>query len=120
MGDARPAAVGCDGRHNRSLGVLHEPYRQGLASNLLNPKVGVLYATLLPQFVEPGRSVLAWTLLLAAIHLSISIVWLTVYSWLVARARETLTKPRVRRAFERVTGSVLVALGVRLAFERRS
>jgi len=95
-------------------------YRQGLASNLLNPKVGVLYATLLPQFVEPGRSVLAWTLLLAAIHLSISIVWLTVYSWLVARARETLTKPRVRRAFERVTGSVLVALGVRLAFERRS
>jgi threonine/homoserine/homoserine lactone efflux protein len=94
-------------------------YRQGLLNNLLNPKIGVFYTTFLPQFVEPGRSVLAWTLLLASIHICIGIVWLTVYVWLVARVRTFLTRPRVWRALDRVTGSVLVALGVRLAFERR-
>jgi len=106
--------------HSTGSAAFSSLYRQGLLSNVLNPKVGLFYATFLPQFVEPGRSVLAWTLLLTGIHLTISIVWLATYSWLVARARETLTRPRVRRALDRVTGSVLIALGVRLAFERRA
>ncbi len=102
----------------------HEPdrrsaFRQGLVSNLLNPKIAVFYSTLLPQFLEPGDPVLAGSLLLTAIHAAMSLAWLTGYGALVAGAGDRLRRPAVRRALDAVTGSVLVALGVRLAFERR-
>jgi RhtB (resistance to homoserine/threonine) family protein len=93
-------------------------YRQGLLSNLTNPKVGVFYTTFLPQFVEPGQSVLLWTSLLAAIHIAMSVVWLVFFAWLVARARDAVARPRVRRVLDRVTGTVLVALGLRVATSR--
>ena len=94
-------------------------YRQGLLNNLLNPKIGVFYTTFLPQFVAPGRSVLGWTLLLAAIHIATGVVWLAFYAWLVARARAVVGRPRVRRTLDRLTGTVLVGLGIRVARESR-
>ena len=94
-------------------------YRQGLLSNLLNPKVGVFYTTLLPQFVEPGQSVLVWTSVLAGLHLVIGVLWLVFYAWLVARLRAVVVRPRVRRALDRVTGVVLVGFGLRVAREAR-
>ena len=94
-------------------------YREGLLSNLLNPKVGIFYTTFLPQFVEPGSSVLAWTTLLAGIHIATGVVWLVFFAWLVARARDVLGRPRLRRTLDRVTGCVLVGLGVRVASASR-
>jgi RhtB (resistance to homoserine/threonine) family protein len=94
---------------------LRSLYRQGLLSNLTNPKVGIFYTSFLPQFVEPGRSVLLWTSWLAAIHIAMGVAWLAVFAWLVARAAHALSRPRVRRALDRVTGTVLVALGLRVA-----
>lgn len=94
-------------------------FRQGLLTNLLNPKIGVFYTTFLPQFISPGRSAVAWTFALAAIHIGTGVVWLTFYSWLVTRAREALTAPRLRRMLDRITGTVLVGFGLRLALERR-
>lgn len=94
-------------------------FGQGLVSNLLNPKIAVFYSTLLPQFLEPGDPVLAGSLLLTSIHAAMSLAWLTGYASLVAGAGDRLRRPAVRRALDAVTGSVLVALGVRLAFERR-
>ena len=94
-------------------------FRQGLLSNVLNPKVALFYLTFLPQFVGPGDPVLAKSLALASVHVLMGIVWLTAYAWLLARARETLGRPRLRRAVERVTGAVLIGLGLRLAWDRR-
>lgn len=94
-------------------------YRQGVLSNLLNPKVGVFYTTFLPQFVSPDDPVLAKTVLLALLHVLISIAWLAWYVRLVVVASEVLRRPRVRRWLDRATGAVLVALGLRLATERR-
>jgi threonine/homoserine/homoserine lactone efflux protein len=94
-------------------------YRQGLLNNLLNPKIGIFYTTFLPQFIAPGRSVLGWTLGLAAIHIATGVVWLAFYAWLVARARMVVGRPRVRRTLDRVTGAVLVGLGLRVAREAR-
>jgi threonine/homoserine/homoserine lactone efflux protein len=94
-------------------------FRQGLLTNLLNPKIAVLYATLLPQFMAPGDPVVLKSLLLAGIHDAMGIVWLTAYAWVVTRAGDVLRRPAVRRALDRLTGSVLVALGLRLAAERR-
>jgi threonine/homoserine/homoserine lactone efflux protein len=59
--------------------------------------------------------VLAWTALLAAIHIAMGIVWLAFYAWLVARVRGVAGRPRVRRSLDRVTGCVLVGLGLRVA-----
>jgi threonine/homoserine/homoserine lactone efflux protein len=87
------------------------PYRQGLLSNLGNPKMPVFFTSLLPQF---GSSFLA-----LAVHglvfAGLTLVWLLV----VTRAGAVLRMPAVRRAVDVVTGVVLVAFGLRLATERR-
>jgi len=94
-------------------------FRQGVFSNLLNPKLAVFFTSLLPQFIAPGQSVFARSLLLGGILQLIAIVWLTFYSCLVARMGAALRRPRVRRWLDRLTGTVLVAFGLRLAMERR-
>jgi RhtB (resistance to homoserine/threonine) family protein len=94
-------------------------FRQGVFSNLLNPKLAVFFTSLLPQFIEPGQSVFARSLLLGGILESIAIVWLVFYSCLVARMGAVLRRPSVRRWLDRLTGSVLVAFGLRLTTEKR-
>jgi RhtB (resistance to homoserine/threonine) family protein len=94
------------------------PFRQGLLCNLLNPKAGVFFTALLPQFVSPQDPALAVSLLLTAIAAVTSLMWLTVYATLVPRAGDVLRRQPVRRAIDRVTGTVLIALGVRLALSR--
>jgi threonine/homoserine/homoserine lactone efflux protein len=95
------------------------PFRQGLLSNLFNPKIALVYTTLIPQFVDRGGSEIAQTFLLAAVFIAMGLVWLTGYALLVAQAGALLRRPAVRRGVNAVSGVVLTALGVRLAFERR-
>jgi RhtB (resistance to homoserine/threonine) family protein len=92
---------------------------QGLLSNVLNPKVAVFYLTFLPQFIDPSGNVLAQSLVFAAAHAVMGIVWLAAYAYLIARLSRSFAGSRLRRWLERVTGAVLIGLGVRLAFERR-
>ncbi len=94
------------------------PFRQGLLTNLLNPKVGVFYTTFLPQFIGPGDPVLAKSVLLGCIHNAMGLLWLIGYAYLVTKAGDVLRRPSIRRALDRFTGAVLVALGVRLAVEK--
>jgi len=94
------------------------PFRQGLLCNLLNPKAGVFFTALLPQFVSPQDPALAVSLLLTAIAAATSLMWLTVYATLVPRAGDVLRRQPVRRAIDRITGTVLIGLGVRLALSR--
>jgi threonine/homoserine/homoserine lactone efflux protein len=92
---------------------------QGFLNNVLNPKPALFYLAFLPQFFEPGDPVVALTAILVAIHIVISIAWLVAWSCLVSRASAALTRPRWRATLERVTGGVLVALGLRLATTSR-
>ncbi|MGI8586057.1 MAG: LysE family translocator [Thermoleophilaceae bacterium] len=94
-------------------------FRQGLVSNLLNPKIAVFYTTVLPQFIAPGDPALAVSLVLVVIHVCLTLAWLSGYAYAVARAGEVLRRPIVRRALDALTGAVLVGLGVRLAFVQR-
>ena len=92
-------------------------FRQGLLSNLGNPKMAAFFPSLLVQFVpEHAFSAL---LGLGLVFSLMTLVWLTAYAYAVARAGELLGRPAIRRAIEAVTGAVLVALGIRLATERR-
>jgi threonine/homoserine/homoserine lactone efflux protein len=94
-------------------------FRQGLASNLLNPKIAVFFTSLLPQFVDAQQARPADLLLLGLLFNAIGVVWLLAYGELASRGRDVLRRPRVKRALDRISGVALVGLGVRLAFERR-
>ena len=94
-------------------------FRQGLLSDLANPKIGIFFTSLLPQFVAPGHSVLLPFLALGAVFALMTLLWLFAYCLLAARAATTLQRPRVKAAMDRVTGVVLIALGLRVAIEHR-
>jgi threonine/homoserine/homoserine lactone efflux protein len=89
-------------------------FRRGLVTNLLNPKVGIFYVSLLPQFVPPTQRGSVLLLALAAIHLAISVAWLTVVGWASARAARSLST-RTTRRLERIGSLTLVGVGVAVA-----
>jgi RhtB (resistance to homoserine/threonine) family protein len=93
-------------------------FRQGLVSNLLNPKIAVFFTSLLPQFADASAGA-SQLLLLGALFNLMGIAWLSAYAVAVARGRAVLGRPRVRRAIDRVSGVVLIGVGVRLAVEER-
>ena len=74
--------------------------RQGLLSNLANPKMAVFFTSLLPQFGDSFVVLLALGLLFCALTLA----WLSAYAFAVARAGDVLRRPRVRRTIDAVTG----------------
>jgi len=91
------------------------PLRQGLVSNLGNPKMAIFFTSLLPQFAtSPSFAAL---LVLGLIFCSLTLFWLTAYAFVVAKAGDLLRRSRVRRGLDALTGAVLVALGLRLAAE---
>jgi threonine/homoserine/homoserine lactone efflux protein len=90
-------------------------FRQGLLSNLGNPKMAAFFPSLLPQFAHSFSALLA----LGFVFCLLTLVWLTAYAVAVARAGDFLSRSWVKRAVEAVTGAVLVALGLKLATERR-
>jgi threonine/homoserine/homoserine lactone efflux protein len=94
-------------------------FRQGVISNLGNPKMAAFFPALLPQFASGSGSSFTALLALGLVFCSLTFVWLTTYAVAVARAGDLLRRPSIRRLTEAVTGAVLVALGLRLATERR-
>ena len=94
-------------------------FLQGVASNLLNPKIAVFFTSLLPQFVAANRASPQDLLLLGVIFNGMGVVWLLGYATVAARARDALSRPRVKRAIDRISGITLVALGARSALEHR-
>ena len=90
------------------------PFRQGLISNLSNPKSAVFFTSLLPQFGHSFAALAA----LGTVMACMTAVWLTAYAAAVDRAGDFLRRTRIRRTLDAVTGAVLVALGVRIATER--
>jgi threonine/homoserine/homoserine lactone efflux protein len=102
----------------RRLNVLRG-FRQGLVNDLANPKIAAFFTSLLPQFIESGHSVLLPFLVLGALFSAITLAWLVAFALMAAKAGGLLTRPRVRAGLDRITGFVLVALGLRLATESR-
>ncbi|MGQ5265043.1 LysE family translocator [Micromonospora sp. ZYX-F-536] len=101
-----PAAAGND---------FYPGWRRGALTNLLNPKVGVFYVALLPQFVPSGASPLAFGVLLAGVHILLGTAWSAALVVLARRLRAVLHRPAARRLLDRITGTVVAGFGIRLA-----
>jgi threonine/homoserine/homoserine lactone efflux protein len=91
-------------------------YRRGLLSNLGNPKMALFFTSLLPQFVPHDASFVQLASL-GLLFCVTTLLWLSGYALVVARLGDILRRSRVRRALDAVTGTVLVALGARLALD---
>ncbi len=94
-------------------------FRQGLMSNLLNPKIALIFLTLIPQFVSAGEPALPTTAVLAAAFLGLAVLWWRLFSFAVGGLGRVLSRQRVRTAIERLTGAVLIGLGLRVALAGR-
>ncbi|MBE1587809.1 LysE family translocator [Nonomuraea angiospora] len=90
-------------------------YSQALLANVLNPKAASIYLTLVPQFVQSGRSIGGQILTLATAHALLMAVWLLTWTTLIHRGAHFVRKARFKRAVGKVTAVVLVILGVRAA-----
>lgn len=89
-------------------------WRQGVLTNLLNPKVGVFYVAVLPQFIPPGAPHLATGILLACVHVVLGTAWSAALIAFAHALRGWFARPAARRILDRVTGTVLIAFGLRL------
>jgi threonine/homoserine/homoserine lactone efflux protein len=108
-------AVGEDGRPDQAW---HRAWLQGVLSALLNPKLGVFFLTLLPQFIAPGDPPVVRALQLAVVFEVIGLAWLVLYTAMLGAIGAALDRPGPRRLMRWVTGTVLIGLGARVALER--
>ncbi len=92
-------------------------FRQGLLSNLANPKMAAFFLSLLPQFVPAGAGSLAGSLLLGCTFCLMTFVWLSGYVLVLDRVRELLLRGPFKRLLDAIAGAVLVVFGARLATE---
>lgn len=94
-------------------------FATGLWTNLLNPKIGVFYLATIPQFVPADTSPLLMGVLLAAVHNVLGMVWFTVIILATGFAARWLARDVVAKVTDRITGTVLVAFGAKLALDAR-
>lgn len=107
---ATPASIGVPGwRWSAGAGAL---------TNLANPKAAVFAFAFYPQFIPSGADVLATTMLLGVLQVVVDATWYVMLALLVGRARDFFSRAAVRRRLERITGTVLIGLGLRLAADR--
>lgn len=117
---ARPRGAG-EGKGERGRLQRLPPgaaYRQGVLSNLSNPKMAVFFVSLLPQFANSSGSPFAAMLARGLVLCSMTFVWLAAYAATVARVGDLLRRQRARRLLDGCSGATLVGLGLRLATER--
>ena len=93
-------------------------WRSGLVTSVSNPKLAVFFVALFPQFLTRGSPVLPYALGMATVIVALDVLWFSTLAFAVDRAR-TVLKPRVQHGLERLTGAVMIGLGLRLATETR-
>ena len=93
--------------------------RDGLLTSLANPKLAVFFVALFPQFVPPHDAVFPTALGMAGVIVVVDLIWYSILACVVSRAKRALADGPWQRRIDRLTGAVLIGLGVRLALERR-
>ena len=89
-------------------------FTNGLLSNLLNPKAGVFYLSVLPQFIPEDSNHLLFGVALTGIHALITIVFFTALILFIETLKEFFMRPRVIKNMERISGIAVIGFGARL------
>jgi threonine/homoserine/homoserine lactone efflux protein len=92
-------------------------FRQGFVSNVLNPKLVIFFISVLPAFTSAEGSFFAQVVVLGIAFKALTVIWLSFYGIAVARIGEAMRRPRVRHLLERLSGSILIALGLSVAID---
>ena len=87
-------------------------FSAGALSTLLNPKVGLFYLAVVPQFIPHGGNTLDTAMVLGGIESVIGFLYLVAVSITAAKAMAWLQRPRVSTSLERGSSGILAALGV--------
>jgi len=114
-GEAADAAEAGPGLGLRRGGGLRSGLRRGVTTNLLNPKMGVFYVAVLPQFIPADAPHFAMGMVLTSVHVLEGLLWSGVLVAFAGVLRGWLRRPVARRVLDRVTGVVIVGFGLRLA-----
>ena len=96
-------------------GGLRTGWRRGALTNLLNPKMGVFYVAVLPQFIPAGAPHLTMGVLLTCVHVAEGLIWSSLLVAFAGVLRGWLRRPVAQRVLDRVTGTVVVGFGLKLA-----
>lgn len=91
--------------------------REGLLSNVLNPKAVIFYMAFLPQFIDPQQSALTQSMMLASVHFTIGMIWLGFLTFILWKLKTAGIGEKAEKLIQGMTGSVMLALGIKLAFE---
>ena len=94
---------------------LQTSFREGLLSNVLNPKTALFYMALLPQFVDPSGSAFQQSLVLAGVHFLLAMFWQCGLAWMVVCFRGVGVGKGVKRMLNGLTGSFFILMGAKLA-----
>jgi threonine/homoserine/homoserine lactone efflux protein len=94
-------------------------FRQGVISDLCNPKMAAFFTSLLPQFVPSGEATFSAFLILGVVFALMTFAWLALYAVFISKLGHFLRRSPVRRTIEGVTGTVLIGLGLRVASEQQ-
>lgn len=95
-------------------------FKQGLFSNVLNPKVAMFFLTFLPQFVKTGENATQHLIIMGVIYTLLSISWFFIYVFFINYLREWLLAPKVQKFMDKATGLVLIGFGLKLALDKQN
>ena len=94
-------------------------FKQGLITNVTNPKVAVFFLTFLPQFLAAGNEPFWPFLTMGIMYIVLTFIWFALYVFLLNKIRNFMKKPATQAVFEMLTGAVLIGFGLKLAFEKQ-
>jgi homoserine/homoserine lactone efflux protein len=110
-GEVRPAKAG--------VPSVRERLALGFFTNVTNPKGIVFMVAVLPQFIDPSKSLWLQLLILLVTTISVDLVVMHGYAFLASRLQRWLATARARRAQNRVFGGVLMLMGASLMLVKR-
>lgn len=93
-------------------------FKQGFLTNLLNPKVAVLFLTFLPQFVHSGSNTFLPFLIMGITYTVMTFLWCSLYVYLINHISAFMKKPKTQDIIEGITGTILIGFGIKLFFEK--
>lgn len=106
------------GENQQDAEMKKSAFKQGLISNVLNPKVAMFFLTFLPQFIQTGENATKQLIIMGVSYTLLSISWFFIYVFFINYLREWLLSPTVQGIMDKATGLVLIGFGLKLALDK--